>query len=382
MGKVTLKTAAGPAVINSEILQSESADIETTIEVPATDNKPVAVKLYIGGSKEPVYGGIFTPRRRWLVYALPMEQADFGYNDLPAHTLEWENRFFDKALEIQQKYDSYSYTLDAAANLESYLSTRKDEKSYWVSPKRQVGNERSLHKFFYRSSTPEELYRMLDFSLAAGHKYRFAVDSASQTDMPSVTWALPQILADAGIRYFTSGSDPIRGAFNPIGHLNFLSPFYWETPTGSKVLVWSGISYVAVSDMTWAVGAPTQRAPEHTRILYSDLLGPFRFSFFHTTGMTTLLMRYFSLACTMTKYQYAIGATLTPSRSGTRNMLTPRSSCYAAPVLWPHRGQLWQPDQNIPWRWRIQLGGRSRIRCADCFDDSDLTDAISGRRKL
>jgi alpha-mannosidase len=253
LGDVKLKIEIGSAVINTDVLQHESGDAETTIEVPATD-KPVVAKLYIAGNKEPLYRGIFTPRRRWQVYALPMEQADFGYNDLPARTLEWENRFLDKALDIQQKYDSYSFTLDAAANLDSYLSTRKDEKSKQLLGHLQSGKwgiNALYTNFFTGLSTPEELYRMLDFSLNAGHKYRFAVDSASQTDVPSVTWALPQILADAGVKYFTNGSDPIRGAFNPIGHLNFRSPFYWETPTGSKVLVWSGISYVAVNDMTW-----------------------------------------------------------------------------------------------------------------------------------
>ena len=38
---------------------------------------------------------------------------------------------------------------------------------------------------------------------------------------------------------------------NPIGHLNFHSPFYWEAASGAKVLMWSGISYTAVDDMTW-----------------------------------------------------------------------------------------------------------------------------------
>ena len=93
-------------------------------------------------------------------------------------------------------------------------------------------------------------------SLGAGRKYNLQIDSASQTDEPSLTWALPQILSEAGIKYFTNGSDPIRGAFNPIGHLNFHSPFYWEGPTGSKVLMWSGISYTAVDDMTWAGWSP------------------------------------------------------------------------------------------------------------------------------
>ena len=62
---------------------------------------------------------------------------------------------------------------------------------------------------------------------------------------------MPQVLADAGIKYFTNGSDPIRGALNPIGLLNFKSPFYWEAPNGSRVLVWSGVSYTAIDDMTW-----------------------------------------------------------------------------------------------------------------------------------
>ena len=104
-------------------------------------------------SKIPIYRGTFTPRRKWQVYALPMEQADFGYNDLPARTLEWENRFIDKTLEIQQKYPSYSFTLDAAANLESYLSTRKNEKAKQLLGHlrdRKMGHERAVRELFHR----------------------------------------------------------------------------------------------------------------------------------------------------------------------------------------------------------------------------------------
>ncbi len=99
--------------------------------------------------------------------------------------------------------------------------------------------------------TPEEIHRALEYALRAGRQHGFVVDSASQTDEPSIAWAVPQVLADAGIKYFTNGSDPIRGALNPIGLLNFRSPFYWETPTGARLLVWSGVSYTAVDDMTW-----------------------------------------------------------------------------------------------------------------------------------
>jgi alpha-mannosidase len=253
LGKVTLKLFLGTTQLEFQTTQDDIGDIESTIEVPATD-VPVPVTLHVAGVEKAVYRGTFTPKRRWKVYALPMEQADFGYNDLPARTLEWENRFIDTTLAIQAKYPSYSFTLDAAANLESYLATRNGEQGTRLLEHLRSGKwgMNALYaNFFTGLMTPEEMYRALEFALRAGKQHRFVVDSASQTDEPSVSWALPQILADAGIQYFTNGSDPIRGALNPIGLLNLRSPFYWEAPTGAKVLVWSGVSYTAVDDMTW-----------------------------------------------------------------------------------------------------------------------------------
>ena len=253
LGRTKLKVVVGSGVVESEVNQSEAGDVETMIEVPAAD-KDLPVTLSVSGIKDPVYRGTFAPRRRWQVYALPMEQADFGYNDLPARTLEWENRFIDRALQIQSKYPSYSFTLDAAANLDSYLATRDEAHSKQLLNYLRNGKwgiNALYTNFFTGLATAEELFRTLDYSLRTGKTLGFPVDSASQTDEPSITSALPQILADSGIKYFTNGSDPIRGAMNPIGHLNFHSPFYWEAATGAKVLVWSGISYTAVDDMTW-----------------------------------------------------------------------------------------------------------------------------------
>ncbi|HEX4424163.1 MAG TPA: polysaccharide lyase family protein [Terriglobales bacterium] len=253
LGQVNLQVSIGGTSIQSEVNQSEAGDIETTIEVPASE-KALPVTLQVSGISDPVYKGAFTPLRRWQVYALAMEQADFGYNDLPARTLEWENRFTDKALEIQKQYPSYSFNLDAAANLDSYLATRDEQHGKQLLDHLRSGKwgiNALYTNFFTGLSTPEEIFRTLDYSLRAGREHTFPVDSASQTDEPSLTWAFPQVLADAGIKYFTNGSDPIRGAFNPIGHLNFHSPFYWEAATGAKVLVWSGVSYTAIDDMTW-----------------------------------------------------------------------------------------------------------------------------------
>ena len=141
-----------------------------------------------------------------------------------------------------------------SANLEGYLATRDKAHGRQLLDYLRSGRfgiNALYENFFTGLATPEELFRMLEYGLLAGREHGFPVDSASQTDEPSVTWAFPQVLSAAGIKYFSIGSDPIRGALNPIGLLNFRSPFYWEGPNGSKVLVWSAVSYTGVDDMTW-----------------------------------------------------------------------------------------------------------------------------------
>jgi len=248
-----VRVEAGPTRVEKEIEQGEFGDVETTIEVPASE-QAISVVVHVKGERAAAYRGTFVPGRRWRVYAMPMEQADFGYNEVPSRTLEWENRYIDKVLEIMKEYPSYSFTLDASANLESYLRTRDDARQKQVLDYLRSGKFgiNSLYEHFFTGlATPEEIFRMLEYALLAGRQNGFRVDSAGQTDEPSVTWAFPQILADAGIKYYANGSDPIRAPLNPVGLLNFHSPFYWEGANGAKVLVWSGVSYTVVDDMTW-----------------------------------------------------------------------------------------------------------------------------------
>jgi hypothetical protein len=253
MPRTTMRVVVGTTEVKTEVSESGFGDHVTTVEVPASE-APLPVALYVAGSQAPVFRGTFQPQRRWRVYAQPREQADFGYNEVPSRTLEWENQYMDKFLEILQKYPSYSFTLDASANLESYLKTRGEtEKKQLLDylRKGKVGINALWLNFFTGLATPEELFQTLDYSLRTAKQYGFTVDEASQTDEPTVSWTFPQILTEAGVKYFAIGSDPIHAPFNPVGHWNFQSPFYWEGPDGSKVLTWIANIYTVVRDMTW-----------------------------------------------------------------------------------------------------------------------------------
>ena len=153
LGRTTLRLTVGDHQLSAVANQDDAGDLEATFEVPVSE-APQTVTLHVDGIDQAVFRGTFTPKRRWTVYALPMEQADFGYNDLPARTLEWENRFIDKALAIQDRHPLYSFTLDAAANLDSYLATRQAPQaarlrgSPAIGP---VGPERALRQLLHRA---------------------------------------------------------------------------------------------------------------------------------------------------------------------------------------------------------------------------------------
>jgi alpha-mannosidase len=254
LGTSKLRLKVGSDERDVEVNQSQFGDVETRIDVSAPESA-VPADLYIGGQMAPAFNGNIRPRRRWRVYAMPAEQADFGYDEVPSRTLIWENRYIDKAIQIEREYPSYSFTLDASANLESYLATRDEAHRQQLLnylKDGRFGINGLYEPFFTGLATPEELFQMLDFSLRSGRKYGFPVDSASQTDEPLAVWSVPQVLAEAGIKYYADGSNPIRAPFNPIGLWNSRSPFYWETPNGTKVLVWSAVAYVVIEDMAWA----------------------------------------------------------------------------------------------------------------------------------
>ena len=283
LGRASVQVQVGKTRLGYAFEQTGFGDVCVPIEVPAA-GRSLPVSVYLNREKAPVYRGEFEPQRRWNVYAMPMEQADFGYDEVPPRTLEWNNRYIDRALDIADQFPSYSFTLDVAANLESYLATRDEKQGKRLVEylrNGRFGINALYENFFTGLATPEELVHMVEYAPAAGRRYGFTVDSASQTDEPSVTGALPQILADAGVKYYADGSDPIRGPFNPIGLLNLQSPFYWEAPNGSKVLTSSCVHYIGVKDLTWegwnresaksGVYKPSVFGLEHSLPLYLSL---------------------------------------------------------------------------------------------------------------
>ncbi len=59
-------------------------------------------------------------------------------------------------------------------------------------------------------------------------------------DVTGFSWAAPQVLNQVGVKYFTTGINEDRSRA-PLRRPN---PFYWESPSGGKVLHWNGEHYL------------------------------------------------------------------------------------------------------------------------------------------
>ena len=95
---------------------------------------------------------------------------------------------------------------------------------------------------------PEEFYRLTGFARSLKQRFGINVTTAMISDVPGMTWNMIPMLADAGIRYFSSGPNGPYTGGDRTGHTNSSwadRPFYWVSPSGdARILYWmTGFGY-------------------------------------------------------------------------------------------------------------------------------------------
>ncbi len=84
-----------------------------------------------------------------------------------------------------------------------------------------------------------------------------AADYANITDVPAVPWAYASVLSAAGVKYFAEGANDDRGPQPLIGRWQTRSPFWWQGPDGSKILMAYTRQY---SNLWFICGLPPHEA--------------------------------------------------------------------------------------------------------------------------
>lgn len=222
-------------------------------------------------------------RELWVIHH---SHNDIGYSDLQVDVEKKQLKNLRDAVVLYTKTAHYPkearfrWNSEIMWAVETYLRTAPEsERKEFMQAVREGGI--GLNGFYTNQLTgicrPEELIRLTDDARRIGALCGVTVKDAMINDIPGSTWATVTALAQAGIRYYSSGPNYILGLVgggDRVGHFNKSwgdRPFYWVSASGQeKVLMWvAGHGYSAFHGATLgrSGGDPSTKVLEYMREL-------------------------------------------------------------------------------------------------------------------
>jgi len=274
LGEVTLETTSKIAQASLEVKingKEHTTSIDkveegkTQVEVQVADiTQPAAAEFILRAGDKIIatYETTWEPQRQWEVCFVPITHHDLGYTDTINNVLLQYDGFYDDVLRFCEETDSwpeeskYRYTVEGSWSLQHFIENRPKEvveKLYKYIGQGRIeigalfGNEISA------LCSHEELIRLMYPSFRVARASGGTIRSGSITDVPGLSWGLPTVLANAGVKYFFAGlptyfqwgRNDIHTFWDESAILRHGRPdaFHWEGPDGKSVLVYYQGSY-------------------------------------------------------------------------------------------------------------------------------------------
>ena len=182
------------------------------------------------------------------VYVCNHAHTDIGFTDYQDNCFRQHSASIDQALDLIEATDSYPdaaryrWTCEATGPLLHHLRNASAE---------QIERFRHWHArgridvtAMQYNLTPllnvEQMHRSLYPLRALRDQFGLTIESAMQDDVNGVSWLFADLLAELGVWFYTAAINPIRGARPK----PFPGAFWWQGPSGRKVLAWNGFHYL------------------------------------------------------------------------------------------------------------------------------------------
>jgi alpha-mannosidase len=192
----------------------------------------------------------FQPERKWKLFVVPHEHLDIGYTDYRGKVAEVHDRNLDTMLRLLTKDPEMRWTIDGTWIIQHYLASRKPSAQQAflnLAREGRIGVPAQYANLMTGTSSLEDMIRSTFYGYRLHQTDGIPFDYVSMTDVPSYAWSYPSILHSLGIRYFAAASNNDRAPILLWGKWNTKSPFWWEGPDGSKVLMSYSRHYLQLS---------------------------------------------------------------------------------------------------------------------------------------
>ncbi len=182
------------------------------------------------------------------VYVCNHTHTDIGFTDYQDLCFRQHAAFIDQALDLIEATDGhpaearYKWTCETTGPLMRYLRAagtgQIDRFRHWHDKGRI--DVAAMQYNLTPLLNVEQMHRSLYPLRALRDEFGLTVQSAMQDDVNGVSWLFADLLADLGITFYTAAINPIRGARPK----PFPGAFWWEGPSGKRVLAWNGYHYL------------------------------------------------------------------------------------------------------------------------------------------
>ncbi len=188
------------------------------------------------------------PPRHWSVYLFHHSHTDIGYTELQTRVAQNHVEYLDSVINYCRQTDAYPddakfrWNIEVSWALQNFIRTRPEADVRALADLIRAGRVELSGLYLNQSDgfSHEEIMRSVDLAKQYAQTYGFDVRCAMNNDVTGFSWALPQVFAQAGIRYFATGINETRSRA-PLRRPN---AFWWESPDGSRILHWNGEHYL------------------------------------------------------------------------------------------------------------------------------------------
>ena len=199
------------------------------------------------------------PPRRWVVHVVQLSHHDVGYTDLAAHVIPEHDRWLDAVIDLAvatrefPEEAKFRAVVEQAWSIDHFLHNARHERAAAMLELLRCGDI-ELTALFGNMVTElcghETLARCVYHAFRLKRDYGIPIISAEHNDIPGFSWGLSQVLTEAGVRIFCPGLPKYYAWGHPgassfwdeaaiFGAEGMPGAFWWEAPTGKRILFWS-----------------------------------------------------------------------------------------------------------------------------------------------
>ncbi|MCW1923141.1 hypothetical protein OKA05_11305 [Luteolibacter arcticus] len=240
-----------------------SAQTVTAMAPDVSVSSVVLATVTVDGQVVASQSIVIQPVRHLTIYVLPHSHVDIGYTDLQNITIDKQVNNLVQGIQYAQQTAAYPpgarfiWNLEGTFPAELYLE-RFDAQARANFLAAVENGQVEVNGMYINALTglcrPEELLRLFRHGTQLADLTGVPVESAMLSDVPDLTWGSVTAMAQAGIKYLSTGPN----YFDRIGYVlqdwqN--KPFYWLGPDGhSKVLVWMCFQGYGMAHIYGALG--------------------------------------------------------------------------------------------------------------------------------